>query len=223
MFATPMQSSVRDSPDLSAPTAVLDVPVDVPLATLKAHPLFHPREHSRLANFRARDAYIARCGFVLLTAETLDALARLCTDQKVLDAGAGTGFMASRLAARGVNITASDVGGEVMSEYGMQGLHRRDHEGDSRALLPGDFDVVLLCWPPYQESFGFEVAQAMRAGQILVTQGEGKHGCTADDAFFDYVENVHRFEPMPTWTQRLNEHHLRFDGIHDFWQVWRKR
>jgi SAM-dependent methyltransferase len=200
-----------------------DLCPDRPYTELAAHPVLDRKAGRSLNRFMARDAYIAQYGFVVLTTETIDALGKLCAGKFVLDAGSGTGYLASRLVTRGVDVLASDMGGETMSEYGMRHCYLRDHEGDTRLLLPGEFDVVLLCWPPYGEPFGFDVARTMRSGQVLVVQGEGPHGCTGDNSLFETVQDESCFTPLSDWTHALNEYHLRFEGIHDSWQVWQKR
>jgi len=69
----------------------------------------------------------------------------------------------------------------------------------------------------------------MSPGQTLIYQGEGRGGCTADDAFFQHLESVHEetgeslWIPLQSLSQRLNECHFRFSGMHDRWQVWEKQ
>jgi hypothetical protein len=202
---------------------------DQPLANMRDHVAlkrrglrksFHPLDP--LAPGMVRDIYIAEYGFVVLSKELLDTLASLLGGREVLDAGAGPGYLSSRLGSRGVRVTASDLGASHDASYGFGPTHQRDHEGDSVELLPGNFNVVLLSWPPMSD-FAHRIATAMTAGQILVYQGEPHGGCTADESFFAQVEDDAQWEHLDTWTAALNQHHLQFQGIHDRWAVWQKR
>lgn len=170
---------------------------------------------------RERRAYIAEYGFVLLTKESVQLLATQLRGSRVLDAGSGTGYLSHLLAQQGVDITACDMGHDTFSKYGMKKIWRRDHTGDAGALLPGDFDTVLLCWPPYQEDFAARVLAAMRPGQRLIYEGEGRGGCTADDAFFNELQSHHWRAERET-TQLLNLYHVSFPGIYDSWSCWTK-
>lgn len=168
-----------------------------------------------------REEHIRDRGFVLVSQECKDALVALLKDKHCLEAGSGTGWLSEVLSRAGVRMCASDLGGAKVSGFGMRAFWRRDHEGNSLDLLPGEFDAVLLCWPPYSESFGAEVAQKMRPGQLLVLQGEGQGGCTGDDALFEELASD-RWEPLEDASDALNQHHVQFWGIHDYWSVWRR-
>jgi hypothetical protein len=79
----------------------------------------------------------------------------------------------------------------------------------------------VMMWPTYNSDFAEKVVNSMRPGQILIYQGEGMYGCTANDEFFDEVFSS-------SWTQlrdvkdALNANHVTFDLIHDEWQVFQK-
>jgi len=103
----------------------------------------------------------------------------------------------------------------------MRSVYRLDHHGEAVSLLPGNFDVLLLVWPNLGTPFGEQVAHAMRSGQIMILEGEEKGGNTATEEFFDVLSAD--FERLDAETQALNEHHRRFPGLHDRWQVLRKK
>ena len=183
-----------------------------------------PHEHDVLYHQRKR--YNREFGFCLFTAESICSLAALCKGKKVLEAGSGSGWLADQLAQRGIAITAADWADyrqarDTKRGYPMRTVFRLDHHGDAVALLPGSFDVVLLVWPNLGTPFGEQVAHAMRSGQVMILEGEEKGGNTATDEFFDLLSAD--FERLEVETQALNEHHRTFPGLHDRWQVLRKK
>lgn len=198
---------------------------DQPFSVLNRHVAFADILDPRAAfldGFVARKKYIPEHGFVVLAAELLDALAALLQGRRCLEVGAGNGLVSHFLTQRGVDIKASDLGGSAARGYGLRKVWQRDHEGDSLSLLPGDFDVIVMCWPPYQGNFAHQVVKAMRPGQLLVYEGESQGGCTADDAFFEALQDASCWERLNEESAQLAKYHLHFTTIHDRWSVWRK-
>ena len=178
------------------------------------------------ALYYQRKRYNREFGFCLFTAECILALAVLCKGKQVLEAGSGTGWLADQLAQQGIAITAADWTDyrqprDKNRGYPMQSVFRLDHHGDAVALLPGNFDVVLLVWPNLNTPFGEDIAHAMCSGQIMILEGEEKGGSTATDAFFDILSAD--FEFLDDDTLSLNEHHRTFPGLHDRWHILRKK
>lgn len=173
-------------------------------------------------SYREREVYIRKYGFVLLTNEVLTELSTFLSDKKTLDVCAGTGSLCYHLALRGVDISACDIGGEHFHNYGMRSVWKRDHEVDCFTLLPGKYEAVVLSWPQYNTSFAAKVLNAMSVGQFLIYQGEGHGGCTGDDEFFEILESD-EWEVLDELTKRLNDHHVKFQGIYDRWGVYRKK
>ena len=176
--------------------------------------------------YHQRKRYNREFGFCLFTAECICSLAALCKDKKVFEAGSGSGWLADQLAQQGIAITAADWADYRQARdkkrgYPMRSVFRLDHHGDAVALLPGSFDMVLLVWPNLGTPFGEQVAHAMRSGQVMILEGEEKGGSTATEEFFDVLSAD--FERLNAETQALNEHHRRFPGLHDRWQILRKK
>jgi hypothetical protein len=178
---------------------------------------------STMGFMMGRDRYVAEHGFVLLTAECVDALAILLAGKSVLEVGAGTGFLSHCLVEKGVSVLAQDMAspGES-SPYRFQKKWKLDHVGPFEEVLTDKFDVVLLSWPCMGSDFAFNVAKSMVKGQVLVYQGEGPGGCTASDEFFDYVDGAD-WAFQEGATELLNQHHRRFPAIHDRWLVFKKK
>ena len=176
--------------------------------------------------YQQRKRYNREFGFCLFTAECIFSLVALCKGKKVLEAGSGSGWLADQLAQQGIEMTAADWTDyrqprDTKRGYPMRSVFRLDHHGDAIALLPSDFDVVLLVWPNLDTPFGEQVAHAMRSGQVMILEGEEKGGNTATDEFFDVLST--NFEYLDAETLALNEHHRTFPGLHDRWQILRKK
>ena len=186
--------------------------------------LDQPEQYEALCFQRRR--YKQEFGFCLFTAECIFSLAALCKGKRVLEAGSGSGWLADQLAQQGIAITAADWTDyrqprDKKRGYPMRSVFRLDHHGDAVALLPGSFDVVLLVWPNLGTPFGEQVAHAMRSGQVMILEGEEKGGSTATDEFFDVLSAD--FERLDAETLALNELHRTFPGLHDRWQILRKK
>jgi predicted O-methyltransferase YrrM len=176
--------------------------------------------------YHQRKLYNREFGFCLFTAECVSTLAALCKGKNVLEAGSGSGWLADQLAQQGIEITAADWTDyrqprDTKRGYPIRSVFRLDHHGDAVALLPGSFDVVLLVWPNLGTPFGEQVARAMCSGQVMILEGEEKGGNTATDEFFDVLSAD--FESLDAETLALNEHHRTFPGLHDRWQILRKK
>lgn len=169
-----------------------------------------------------RSEYIKDLGFCIVTTETENVLATFLSTKKVVDIGARTGFLSKILSNKGVNVTAVDIGDgsyfgveyqKIPKWYNIQII-------DATQLDLSSFDVILLSWPDYEKSTAYDIIKNMKKGQILVYEGEGPGGCTADDNFHDYLKNFMYLEDI---TDRLNEHHIQFPGIYDWWAVYEAR
>ena len=181
-------------------------------------PLYNFNPSRFYKGFQLRERFVKEYGFAILTRETLTALVALFGSRKVMEAGSGTGYMSKALRDAGVEVTAVDSN---TGTYGFATPYARDIEADAVALLPGDFEAVLLVWPCYALPFGHQVISRMKPGQILVSQGEGHGGCTADDAFFEELESE-RWQYLDAQSDALNEGHVQFSGIHDRWDVYQR-
>ena len=66
--------------------------------------------------------------------------------------------------------------------------------------------TVFMSWPDFRHDLAGRVARAMLPGTKLLYVGESRHGCTADDTFFDQVE---------TWGDYEYLANTNFEGVHD--------
>ena len=167
-----------------------------------------------------RSDYIKKLGFVLLTKELIERLVHSLEGMKVLDAGAGSGYLSKCLHDRGVNIEAVD---NLSQEYKFQVGRYFPVENESAVarVKRRYYDVVLLSWPDYSTPFAFDVASALKQTQQLLYCGEGEWGCTGDDKFHELLctDYYHKQEI----SDYLNEVQLQFWAIHDYWHWYERR
>lgn len=170
-----------------------------------------------LDNYKSRRTYILRYGFVILTTEVISRLSFFLRGLSVLDVGAGAGYLSECLRKRGTRITAID-------NFSHFYFGRDSFRNASRGVVDGDvcnhdvakYQAVILSWP----HDGMETISKMVAGQYLIYQGESYGGCTGSDEFHDCINDEEQFVEVDA--DFLNEYTLRFDGIHDYWHIYRK-
>lgn len=173
------------------------------------------------SGFHLRDQYVARIGFVLYSTEVLLELSKLLRHKKVIEVGAGTGYLSKQLKKRHVQIKPVDRGNWYHNQRFIEPHYCHIYGAEAaRYVKKNRHDAVVMSWPDYDKPFAFHVTKAMRKGSMLIFQGEGNGGCTGDEQFFDYLET--NFEINEEKTQLLNEHHVQYDGIHDNWYVFKK-
>lgn len=134
---------------------------------------------------------------------------------RVVEVGAGGGYWAALLRARGVEVHAYDraPAGTHYSEK----LWTEVLPGRTKPVERHADSTLFLCWPPYAERFG-EIAlrRYLRAGgQRVAYVGEGSGGCCADDAFFELLEAE---------MTEIESHSIpQFPGIHDYLTIWERK
>ena len=169
----------------------------------------------------------------------LDLIARH-SPNGVVEIGAGLGYWARMLTARGVDVHAYDIAPEGNNWCEGEPWHPVAVGGPE---LAGEYPsrTLLLCWPP-MTSMAAEAVNAYR-GDTIVYIGEGPGGCTADDTFHVQVsgkgarycwecEDEDEGEcsyhppcseiPDPAWRQVDGWQHPQWWGLHDRVYVYRR-
>jgi hypothetical protein len=115
-----------------------------------------------------------RYSYVLPDDRALAALARL---GPLVEVGAGTGYWASRLRARGVDIVAIDQAppdGERLNRYHARTVTWTEVIAGEQTMLTRYSDrTLLLCWPPFFSSLG--ECLAYYTGNVVAVVGDGGH------------------------------------------------
>jgi len=193
-------------------------------AVFHAPPALLPKAHWKAAeddfspSWEVRSKFVKDFCWFIPTLETVSVLAELLKGKKVVEPASGTGFLAAHLRLLGVtDYTAIDM---FSSQYWETSTPNYGSiVGNALDYIRPEYDAVVLCWPPYAQPFGAEVVKRMVSGQVLILQGESWGGCTGDDDLFHILGS--RFERVEEMEDMLNEHHVRFYGINDYWEVHR--
>ncbi|MGW4890841.1 hypothetical protein ACWEQL_01015 [Kitasatospora sp. NPDC004240] len=133
-----------------------------------------------------------------------------CLDGRgLLEVGAGSGYWASLLRARGLDVLATDA----EARPGHNGWTNRFRFTDVRAGLAAEDAaahpdrVLALLWPPHRDPMAVDTLRAYR-GPALLYLGDRPGGLCADDAFF--AELAARWRPVSRCPLAL-----RWLGNHD--------
>lgn len=173
--------------------------------------------------FSERDRLVKKYAWAIPTNEALDAIARHAP-QGIIEIGAGTGYWASLLRERGVDVLAFDMAPLAPAGHAAPYLNR--YHGDAlpwtqvelgtEHILMGDLHherALFLCWPPYADDMAANALRFYR-GDTLIYIGESGGGCTGDDAFHGMLEQA--------WEEVACVGLPQFPGIHDDLTIYRR-
>jgi len=189
------------------------------------------------SEFDKRRGLVRKYSWAIPNAEALDTIASF---GPIVEMGAGTGYWAALLRARGVRVDAFDI--EPPTFDGSRKNHYHDAtrtwthvtRGSVEKLsapalavplggylrgrlvrdrLGVDKRTLMLCWPPYSDSFASKALAAFRGNRVVYI-GEGGRGCTGDDAFHETLDR--------DWIHERNVHIPQWDEIHDYLGVFRR-
>ena len=142
-----------------------------------------------------RDLYVQHYGFVAINENFIDDLSSIIGNDRVLEVGAGTGFLAKNLQDKGINLIPVDNSINDMeineNSYGFRKTFTNIVETDAKNYLKENlikFDTILMVWPPLGESLSSDIFKEMNPGQKLIYIGEGSGGCTGNDEFFQILK-----------------------------------
>lgn len=131
--------------------------------------------------------------------EAIDELAKL---SPLIEIGAGSGYWAKLLSEKGAQIAAFDD--FSWDKEGKQHFEKQWFDvqnGDELKILDFPKETLFLCFPPKSSPLASR-ALALYKGTTLAYIGEPRGGTTADDAFFDALEQDYiliREISIPNW------------------------
>lgn len=168
-----------------------------------------------------RYKYVQDYGFSLLSQGLINELAQQLKEQHVVEVGAGTGFLASCLQKKGINIIPVDYKNISENEYNFKTSFTDITVSDAKTYLQQHSQPLsntIMSWPPYCDDFASQILKTMKSGQRLYYCGEGTGGCTGDDLFFELLEQRTLLnEPL---SLALQNQELQWHGLHDKWYVY---
>ncbi len=133
----------------------------------------------------------------------------------VVEIGAGGGYWAALLRARGVEVFAYDPRPGTGRQSNRVWTDVRIGWTRPAGWHPGS--TLFLCWPAYQSRFAeVAVRRYFRGGgKRVVYVGEDRDGCCAEERFFRILKKHYRQvdrRPIP-----------QYSGIHDDLTIWNRR
>lgn len=176
-----------------------------------------------IGSFDKRKIHNQKLGWFILTQEVMDKLALFMKNKTVVEVFAGTGYLANAIRKR-AGMDEKQYRAYDNASYSRFYEESR-HSGvtyKNAFMAPiKKAGIVVMTWPPYATNHGERIVKKMCSGQYLVFNGEGRGGCTGNDKMFECLKKD--FDHLQDLSECINAHHVRFFGIHDHWEIYRKR
>lgn len=164
-----------------------------------------------------RHVLIQEQGFALLSKEWIEPFAKWIGNKRCLEIMAGCGAMSYALKEYGVNVKATD-------DFSWNGIgHWNDNDmwidveniDCVKAIekYGKDIDIIIISWP-YINKTAYESLLKMREvnpNARMIYIGEGWGGCTANDDFFENIEEIE-----DELIDYINSKYQTWDGMHDY-------
>lgn len=137
-----------------------------------------------LSMMKLRQEYIREFGFAIPCAELLDELAKA---ERVVDVGAGTGYLTRLMRNRGIQVIGSDprFGHGHVLKHGAY-----DHQqivAQGKTMVRRHPDALIFCsWPSLDDTWFRQMLKAMRIGQRLVVIREDS---CAEESAWQYLDD----------------------------------
>ncbi|WP_415913325.1 hypothetical protein [Neptuniibacter sp. QD37_11] len=143
------------------------------------------------ASFALRQACQSLCMYAVVDREWTPHLAKWIGNRRVLEVMAGRGILAKALSDEGVAITATDYNTYWEPFHPITEIDAREAAAESSD------DVLLISWPPFEDTAIVDVCNAWGTERPIIFIGEFR-GCTGCDKFFDrFVPREDVYIPLP--------------------------
>lgn len=166
--------------------------------------MYSPRfdAHNSTRSMFLRSAVTGRWAWAVPGPDTLDLIAAEAGPHGIVEVGAGVGYWAAQLARLGVDVIASDLGGDRLDHFFPK---RREQfhpvvEADAAEFAAlHAHRTLLLVWPPYDAPMGADAIEAywQAGGRRVLFVGEGEGGCTGDDRLYALLGDFYDPENAP--------------------------
>lgn len=147
-----------------------------------------------------REFFVDNYAWAVPTEKGIKSIAEFIGPQDIcLEVGCGLGIWAYFLKYQfNINIIATDdKSTHYDSDVRKNNTYIDYHDMDSMSSVKKfrEANVLMLVWPPYDNSMGYDALKEFR-GNKFVYVGEERGGCTGTDDFFDLLEKEwERIEP----------------------------
>jgi hypothetical protein len=175
-----------------------EVPVDAPSALLSSE-WYGDGLHGH------RDRAV-RATWPCLAGSWIDRLAGFLVGRRVLEIMAGSGLLARELAARGLEVRATDSGTwRTFSDGPMRGhpffYPVEIHEAKAAVVSNPDAQALVVSWPPYHDESASAALKAWKRRGPVAYVGELGEGCNATERFFKTLYAGYDLEEVaiPQW------------------------
>jgi len=168
-----------------------------------------------------RGQFIKNIGFSLISNDWIKPLSKWIGNRKCLEVMAGTGSLSFALQKQGINIVATDDyswnGQSNWNNHKNYWLEIECIDAIEAVKKHGkDIDVIIMSWP-YMDDTAYRILHTMREVNqncIMIFIGEGMGGCTADDEFFQSIEEIEDEE-----FEQAVSNFKQWWGLHDYPQL----
>jgi hypothetical protein len=163
-----------------------------------------------------RDRVVEKFGFAVLGRATIELLKQY---GPILEIGSGSGYWSYELRNAGIDVIPTDPQTATYRFGESQGRWKDlwvpiEKLTAQQALAKYPGRTLLTVWPDLDGEWVGE-ALASFPGPTLIYVGESQGGCTANDKFFELLEQG--------WSEILCHDIPQFRGIHDCLYVYRRR
>lgn len=174
-------------------------------------------------SYSYREKFVKQYGWSIITKEQLDFLAMFLRSKKVIDVAGGSGLITSELRRRRVDITLNDIAMSptLCRYYRTSQIVPVDIAEDICKLDTSEYNAFIFSWPSYDEKWTSDALAKLKSGDIVVYLGEGEGGCTGDRKFHKMLSGL--FIKLENISEKLNDDHIQFGGIHDWWRIYIKK
>ena len=190
----------------------------------KQIPEFYPNEmvnNLNMDRYTLRSDFIKTIGFTLISNDWIKPLSQWIGNRKCLEVMTGTGSLSFALQQQDINIIATDnFSWEGNSNWNDNENYWTEIEHidaiEAVEKYGKDIDIIIMSWP-YMDDTAHRILQSMREVNpncIMIFIGEGMGGCTADDEFFESIQEIEDTE-----FEQAVSNFKQWWGIHDYPQL----
>lgn len=134
-----------------------------------------------------REDLVRQYSWAIPTSKILSIIKRY---SPIIEIGAGTGYWAKLLEDIGCDILPIDKNPPKTKHNTF--VHKKEYtsvvEGDQETVKLFPDCNIFLCWPR-MDNTAYLAATYLKVSNFLIYVGELEYGCTADRAFFEYIQS----------------------------------